>query len=472
MKTKSMIVAAAIVVVTLCNSQQTEAQNTSPYWSLAGNSNASSSSKLGTTNAISLRFFTNNSQRAVITSGGDFGIGTGAPAARLHVNRTNGNPLLASFTNGYTGTSADRTALINIQNGDGYLWRYGVGGLNNGLGLNSGQFYIEQPGSGAYLTILSNGNVGIGYTAPFKRLYVASPGSYTEDNTTSGDAIIVRGIGAGACYGVNSVSTNSFGIYASTGNSSSYAGYFDGNVFTTGSYQPSDRNFKQNIADLTSAMSVINQLQPKEYEYRHDGNLKLMNLPHGKHYGLIAQDVEQVLPNLVKETKFDAGRTASAGTTTATMAQSDAAKGEVNFKALNYTELIPIMIKAMQELSAKNEDLQKQIDDLKGAKTVGTQTTAAAQSATNLALSSASLDNYPNPFTGATTIHYHLPAGFKTAQIVITDNSGTTIKQVQLSNSDNGTVKIDASTFSSGTYNYSLVVDGKVIKNKKMIVAR
>ncbi len=43
-------------------------------------------------------------------------------------------------------------------------------------------------------------------------------------------------------------------------------------------------------------MSVINKLQPKEYEYRHDGNLQLMNLPQGKQYGLIAQDVEQVLP--------------------------------------------------------------------------------------------------------------------------------------------------------------------------------
>ena len=37
------------------------AQNTSPYWSLAGNSNASATtSKLGTTNAVSLRLFTNN----------------------------------------------------------------------------------------------------------------------------------------------------------------------------------------------------------------------------------------------------------------------------------------------------------------------------------------------------------------------------------------------------------------------------
>src|SRR5207253_5782882 len=118
--------------------------------------------------------------------------------------------------------------------------------------------------------------------------------------------------------------------------SGAYAAYLQGNVFTTGSYLPSDRNFKQNIADLTSAMGVINKLQPKEYEYRQDGNFKMMNLPRGKHYGLIAQDVEQILPNLVKETKYNAAKI-SAGKTTL-------AQGEViDYKGVNYTELIPLL---------------------------------------------------------------------------------------------------------------------------------
>ncbi len=129
------------------------------------------------------------------------------------------------------------------------------------------------------------------------------------------------------------------------------------------------------------------------------------------------------------------------------------------------------MIKAIQELSTQNADLQKQIDELKGVKTAGTQSTVSAQSATNITLSSASLDqNNPNPFTGTTTIRYNLPAGFRTAQIVITDNSGKTIKQVQLNTAGNGTVNIDASTLASGTYTYSLVSRWKVIENKKMIV--
>ena len=76
--------------------------------------------------------------------------------------------------------------------------------------------------------------------------------------------------------------------------------------------------------------------------------------------------------------------------------------------------------------------------------------------------------NYPNPFTGATTIRYNLPAGFRAAQIIITDNNGKAIKQVQLNTAGNGTLNIDASTLTSGTYNYTLIVDGKVLVSKKM----
>jgi hypothetical protein len=52
-------------------------------------------------------------------------------------------------------------------------------------------------------------------------------------------------------------------------------------------------------------MAILDRLPPKEYEYKQDGAYKLMNLPHGQRYGLIAQDVEEVLPSLVKATTFD-----------------------------------------------------------------------------------------------------------------------------------------------------------------------
>ena len=49
------------------------AQNTSPFWSLSGNSNATKDSKLGTTNSVDLRLFTGNSEKMRINVAGSVG---------------------------------------------------------------------------------------------------------------------------------------------------------------------------------------------------------------------------------------------------------------------------------------------------------------------------------------------------------------------------------------------------------------
>ena len=148
-------------------------------------------------------------------------------------------------------------------------------------------------------------------------------------------------------------------FYATTDNyQSCYAGYFNGYVFASDGYLTgSDKNLKQNIKDFTSAMEIINQLHPKQYDYRHDGNYKLMNLPQGEHYGLIAQDVETILPNLVKDSKFET-RYGKANPDKENIKNSET----ISFKALNYTELIPIMIKGMQELQEVNDKQEQRIE--------------------------------------------------------------------------------------------------------------
>jgi len=142
---------------------------------------------------------------------------------------------------------------------------------------------------------------------------------------------------------------------------------------------------------------------------------------------------------------------------------------------LRYSDFVVPLVKAVQELSkmndekdAKIEGLQKQIDELK---TIISSTNGNAT--TNVTLSVASIEqNTPNPFNKATNIKYSLPDKFTNAQIIITDKNGKTLKQVNVSGSGKGTVNIDAATLSAGTYSYSLIIDGRIISSKQMVLTK
>ncbi len=77
------------------------------------------------------------------------------------------------------------------------------------------------------------------------------------------------------------------------------AGYFNGDVYMPAAYILSDQKFKKNILDVSSTWQIINSLQPKTFDFD-TASYPSMNLPAGNHYGLIAQDLEPILPNLIK----------------------------------------------------------------------------------------------------------------------------------------------------------------------------
>src|SRR5207245_447696 len=150
--------------------------------------------------------------------------------------------------------------------------------------------------------------------------------------------------------------------------------------------------------------------------------------PKGTHYGLIAQDVEQVLPNLVKETpqEISSKREELISPDSSSKKVLTAAKKELmNIKGVNYEELIPIIIKGMQEQDAKIEELTQLVKKLQGSSSLS----SGAQGSSSVKLSSAALDqNIPNPLTSSTSIGYTLPTGTIKALLSITDNNGNTVK--------------------------------------------
>ena len=98
--------------------------------------------------------------------------------------------------------------------------------------------------------------------------------------------------------------------------------YVNGSIYNT-----SDKNHKEQIEPISnSKIEKLFDLEPVEYKFQSDNKKK-------KHYGLIAQDVEDVYPELINDSNL-------------------------GFKTLNYMELIPLLL-------SKMKNMQKEIDELR-----------------------------------------------------------------------------------------------------------
>ncbi|MEO7313145.1 MAG: tail fiber domain-containing protein [Chitinophagaceae bacterium] len=69
---------------------------------------------------------------------------------------------------------------------------------------------------------------------------------------------------------------------------------------SAGVWTGSDRNLKNDIRPLTGALAIIDQLKASVYTFK-TSEYKKMHLPEGLQYGLIADELEQILPTAVKK---------------------------------------------------------------------------------------------------------------------------------------------------------------------------
>jgi hypothetical protein len=139
----------------------------------------------------------------------------------------------------------------------------------------------------------------------------------------------------------------------------------NGNIEHTGSItQTSDRNLKENIMPLQDGLSTIMKLNPTTYNFRGNGEYNGLKLSTGLHYGLIAQEVEEVLPSLVKNNVHSYSEMENNGQGPDVTSETEIKK-TMEYKTMNYTELIPVLIKGMQEQQAEIERLKKEIEELR-----------------------------------------------------------------------------------------------------------
>ena len=106
-------------------------------------------------------------------------------------------------------------------------------------------------------------------------------------------------------------------------------------------YSSSDRNFKENITPIANAIDKIRKISGNTYDWKVE--LKDVHGYEGNDVGVIAQEIEEVLPQIV--TTRDNG-----------------------YKAVKYEKLVALLIEGIKEQQLQIEKLQLEVADLKKQK--------------------------------------------------------------------------------------------------------
>ena len=225
-----------------------------------------------------------------ILPNGFVGIGTSSPTSNLQVE---GKGLFNGTANGLTAYTTARSHTTNSARAiHGYATFDDNQAIKHGISA----------------TVSGNGllHYGVDATVSGNATNYGVRGHTLGDNNTTGYGVYGDAEGSSTTkYGVYGVargnSGTKYGVYGTvSGSGTSYAGYFDGNVFTTGSYLPSDIKLKTQIKLANSSLEKIKQLEVKTYLY--DASLDHeINLAKGVQTGLLAQDVEIIFPELIKK---------------------------------------------------------------------------------------------------------------------------------------------------------------------------
>ncbi|HXH20029.1 MAG TPA: tail fiber domain-containing protein, partial [Chitinophagales bacterium] len=256
-----------------------------------------------------------------------------------------------------------------------------------------------------------------------------------------------------------------------------WAGFFDGKVEITGDLvTPSDRMLKKNIEDIDNALEKLMQLQPRQYEYKTD-EYENITLGKGRHYGLLADELKDVFPELVHEVTHPAQWKRTGKWLSGTVVHP-----QMSYSGINYLKLIPVFIQAMKEQQAIIDSLQASVqsmdDRLKALEAKegvqyrmsdpGSEETVHEMTVELSTLQVVVLDqNVPNPFAESTSISYFIPEEAGAAKIMFFDLTGRILKTVDVQKGY-GIITVFAPNLSSGTYSYSLVIDGRVAETRRM----
>ncbi len=265
-------------------------------------------------------------QANFLSDGIGFLKGTGGNDYQLQINSVGGVPHI-DLANSANEDFDIRLAVYNDN-------KLAIEGGNVGIGTQtaSEKLQIEQG------NLLMNGNAAqiflkanLGSTDPGDIVFLngdASPKARIWSDPANNQGLNINGDGSGSSD-IYIQANGNVGIGTFT---PSERLHVIGNILASGTITSSDIRYKENIREIESTENLL-QLKPVSYYFKNE-YIENGQFDERLHFGLIAQDVEKIYPNLVYENND-------------------------GFKAINYTELIAILIKSNQELRERIARLEQ-----------------------------------------------------------------------------------------------------------------
>jgi len=471
MKRMTLIVICSAL---LCTTKKLYTQS----WNIGGNPNTgipTAGGQFGSNGNRRIIFETNGIERAtMMNTTGFWGFNTKAPNARVHISSPAGEDALHVEVNGLTklfvddggGVSVGSSSIAPI-NGLFVIGRTGIGTNTPkgelhvlrapaGTAPNFNSPLVIEGNTTTYASLLtpSANESGILFGNPTNN--AAGAIIYNPDNSKNGmlfranglDAMILastgslfftiaqkgiffKNLGAITDGDFSQIQANKdFVPLQDFSNSLGQDGrrWFD--VWAVDvTINSSDARLKKNIEDIPYGLEEILKLRPVAYKW--------IKNPDGqdgaKRLGLLAQEVQRVIPEVVRDWCYKAdektGKTIKMPTTTL---------------GLQYDAIIPVLIKGMQEQQKLITTLEERIAKLENTPNAVMSNTKLSYDASSVVLE----QNQPNPYNQTTTIRYKIPANAN-AQVIIYNSAGTLVKATRAA--ENGQVQINAGELKAGT---------------------
>ena len=279
-------------------------------------------SSLSSAAATALTLQSAGTTAITVTTAQKVGVGTTSPVSTFAVSGS-----------GYQGGSLQIIRTDTTSN-------WGIGGDTS----NALQFYDITAGSLTRMTLDGSGNLLVGTTSADGKLAIHSTSTsavvgYFSSDTASYTGSHIQTITQTA----SGTGFNHLICYSNTGGATNLKIIGNGNVQNANnSYGAiSDVKLKENIVDASPKLASLMQVKVRNYNLKTDQTHKQI--------GVIAQELEQVFPSMVEETPDRDIDGNDLGTTT---------------KAVKYSVFVPMLIKAIQELKAINDQQAETINAL------------------------------------------------------------------------------------------------------------